>query len=142
MASEDVTASGGLITVSHTYAAALAARKYADGRLSTLAQAVSDALVEQNEVKADRPSVFTASLPAADWSTGSGVAAYPYFCDLSCAGVTETDVAEVVLSPASQEVAAACGLCPTVETMTDRIRFYAKSATAGDLNAQIRIWKG
>ena len=57
-------------------------------------------------------------------------------------GVTARDRAAVAIAPAGIDVAVACGLCPTNETMAGKIRVRAKSVPAAEIAAEFWLMQG
>ena len=85
-------------------------------------------------------STLSVTIPATGWSTDS-TAVYPKYCDITISGLTANDVARVNLSTAEQATAVACGLCPTCETMSGKLRLRAVSVPAASMAAQCRVEK-
>lgn len=125
----------------HLEAAALRAKRFADGLVGELAQAVSGAVSELDEVKADKPEAVSVTIPATGWGSDS-TAVYPKYYDIAVSGVTAKDRASVAIALAAQSTAAACGLCPVCETMAGKIRLRSASVPAAGMAANYWIEKG
>lgn len=104
-----------------------AAKTYADGLIAKLAQTTVEAVEEVEAAKANKPKGTSASLAAGNWTTDA-TAGYPYYCDITAAGATAKDRAEVAIVPGSLATASECGLCPTCETLAGKIRIRAVKA--------------
>lgn len=52
---------------------------------------------------------------------------FPYYADISCNDITERHYPNVALDKSSLEIAQNAGLCPTVQTLNGKIRFWAKN---------------
>lgn len=91
--------------------------------------------------KQDKPSGKSVTIPAAGWASDS-TAGYPQYYDLAVSGVTAKDRAKVDLAPEAQSTAAACGLCPTCETLAGKIRLRAAKVPTTAMAAQYWIEKG
>ena len=127
-----------LTTLGHLQAAAGKAMGFA----SEVAAAASAAIREVHKLKADKPLGVVFSLPASGWEEDAAAEAYPMYYDFAITGVTAKDRASVVLAPASQATAIACGLCPTNETIAGKIRFRADTAPAEAISAVYYLDKG
>lgn len=67
---------------------------------------------------------------------------YPLRHDITAAGVTAADRADVILSPGSLTAAAECGICQTCETQNGKICIWAKKAPGESLTAEYQIIQG
>ena len=123
-----------LTTLGHLQAAAGKAMGFA----SEVAAAASAAIREVHKLKADKPLGVVFSLPASGWEEDAAAEAYPMYYDFA----TAKDRASVVLAPASQATAIACGLCPTNETIAGKIRFRADTAPAEAISAVYYLDEG
>lgn len=56
-----------------------------------------------------------------------------YCADIPCDDITEYHYPNVALDKASLEIAQNAGLCPTVQTLSGKIRFWAKSKPSDDI---------
>ena len=64
---------------------------------------------------------------------------YPYYADAVCDGATSLHTPIVTLDLDSLALAKACELCPTVETLTGALRFWAMSVPDGDLTGEVLL---
>lgn len=111
---------------------------------SALAEATAKSLDEVDEAldkKQDKGTGVAVTIPASDWSNDS-TAGYPKYYDISVAGVTASDRADVIVSQAGMPAAVACGLCPVTETLAGKIRIRAVSVPSASIAAQYWIEKG
>lgn len=104
-----------------------AAKTYTDGLMAKLAQTTVEAVEEVEAAKANKPKGISASLATGNWTLDE-TAGYPYYCDITAAGATAKDRAEVAVVPGSLATASECGLCPTCETLSGKIRIRAVKA--------------
>lgn len=118
-----------------------------------VAQAAAEAIEEVLDVvKADKAENITATILATGWALEEADDAdeeaedetsnYPYYYDIAVEGVTAKDRAEVTVLPTSVEIATACGLCPTNETLAGIIRIRSVSVPSGDIVAECWIEGG
>lgn len=127
-----------LTTLEHLQAAANKAMGFASEVAATAAAAIQ----EVHKLKADKPLGVAFSLPASGWKEDAAAEAYPMYYDFAVPGVTAKDRASVVLAPASQAAAIACGLCPTNETIAGKIRFRADTVPAEVISAVYYLDEG
>lgn len=104
-----------------------AAKTYTDGLMAKLAQTTVEAVEEVEAAKANKPKGISASLATGNWTLDE-TTGYPYYCDITAAGATAKDRAEVAVLPGSLATASECGLCPTCETLSGKIRIRAVKA--------------
>lgn len=137
----------------HLQACAEKARDFTNGLVAELAQTVTDALTEFDEVKMDKPNSVAITIPATGWSMTDeaeeettdeslDTSEYPYYYDIPVADVTEIDRAEVTIAPGSASAAATCGLCATNETLAGYIRIRSVSIPESDIAAEYWIENG
>jgi len=134
-----------LTTLQQLKAEAQKAHGLAASVAATAAQAIEE------EVNAVKGSAVSFTIPANGWiepepdggATGDeALSAYPFCYDLSVAGVTAKDRADVTVAAGSMETAAACGFCPITETLAGKIRVRAVSRPGGGITAQYWIFQG
>lgn len=130
-----------LALLQHIRASALTAKNFTSSLIAELAQTVSDAVGELAEIKADKTESISAAIPTTGWSSDSNTS-YPNYYDIPVTGVTAQDRAEITLNPDSLEIAKACGLCPTNETLVGKIRVRASGVPTSALNIEYWIEKG
>lgn len=118
-----------------------AAKKFTNRLVGKLAQTVTKAMEELESVKADKPSVVSFTIPTNGWSSDSN-ASYPKYYDIAVTGVTAKDRAEITIAPGSLDTAKACGLCPTNETLTNKIRVRSASVPTATIAAEYWIENG
>lgn len=134
---------GKVTLMEHLRACAELAKTFANGLVSELATAVTEAMEEMEAAKADKPQAVSVSIPTEGWQTDDTAGdAYLRYYDIAVADVTAEDIPAVCISPASQATAAACGLCPTCETMAGVIRLRAASPPRAVIQAEYTVEKG
>lgn len=121
--------------------------KTADGNMSAVSDLAGDfvAMTELTEKelggKRDKGKAVTCMFPASGWERDE-TESYPYHYDLTVEGITAKDSVAVVLSPADIGVAVECGLCPTCETLENKIRLRAASAPTKAIAAEYWVDQG
>ena len=118
------------------------AKAYALQKVSEHTTAVSEALQELNNGKADKVSAVSLTIPTTGWKSDTSVSQYPSYCDIAVSNITAKDGAQITLAPNSLGVALSCGLCSTVETMAGVIRVRAKAAPSTAISSELRILVG
>lgn len=86
-------------------------------------------------------SATSVTIPKTGWGSDS-TATYPKYYDIAVSGVTASDRANVDIAPAALSTAAACGLCPTCETLAGKIRLRAVKVPAASMAATYWVEKG
>jgi len=81
------------------------------------------------------PTSVSMTIPTTGWSTDSNNTTYPKYYDFAVNGLTADDRAEIIISVASAQTAADCGICPTNETIAGYIRLRAMSEPAASITA-------
>ena len=81
-------------------------------------------------------TTYTVTIPVSGWKTDTSVADYPYYYEISASSVTANDLASVIIAPGSQSVAMACGMCPTNETLSGKIKIRARNIPAKSISAE------
>lgn len=106
-----------------------------------VAAAAAEAIAEVDSVKADRGTAGSFTVPRTGWGSDS-TADYPKYYDIPVTGLTNKDRAEVTILPASYSTVLACGLCPTNETLTGKIRIRAASVPSATIALEYWILDG
>lgn len=106
-----------------------------------LAQAVTEAVMEIENLKSDKPESVSAIISTTGWNSDN-TAVYPYFYDLNVAGITANDIAEIVILPESLSRAVECGICPTNQTFTDKIRIRSAKIPVQQIMIEYNIQYG
>lgn len=88
-----------------------------------------------------KPSAASVTIPTTGWGSDS-TAGYPAYYDITVAGVTVKDRANVTIAVGSLATAEACGMCPTNETLAGKIRIRAVSVPTAAISAEYWIEKG
>lgn len=113
---------------------------YIGGLISKLASTTAAALEEMDAAKLDKRNYLAITLPTTGWVSSSGE--YPYYYDVAIDGLTAEDLASVNLSHANMNKAKRCGLCPSCQTLTGKVRMRAKRIPSASITAQCWIEKG
>lgn len=118
------------------------AKQYAVGLVSELSDATLEAMQEMDNAKADKISAVAVTISTDGWVEDETWEDYPLRYDITAAGVTAADRADVILSPGSLSAATECGVCQTCETQDGKICIWARTAPAEALTAEYRITQG
>lgn len=118
-----------------------AMKAFANNLVGELTQITVKALEEMENNKADKPKATSISIPTTGWANDKSVG-YPYYYDLTVTGVTAKDRVEITVAPSSLETAKACGLCPTNETLKNKIRIRSVSAPKAAITAEYWVETG
>ena len=133
---------GKMTRIEHLKACAEAAKRFTNGLVSELAQTVTDAMQEMDNVKADKQAAVPITIPTTGWGIDEASDSYPNYCDIPVAGVTAKDRVDIAIAPGSMDTAIDCGLCPTNETQAGKIRVWARTVPAGAISAEYRLSQG
>lgn len=113
----------------------------ADGNTSAVSDLAGDFVtltkLTEKELggKRDKGKAVACVLPASGWEQDE-TESYPYYYDLKADGISAKDRVAITLSPADIGIAVKCGLCPTCETLENKIRLRAASAPTGAIAAE------
>jgi hypothetical protein len=133
---------GKMTRIEHLKACAEAAKRFTNGLVAELAQTVTDAMQEMENVKADKQASVSITIPTTGWGIDEASDSYPNYCDIPVAGVTAKDRVDIAIAPGSMDTAIDCGLCPTNETQAGKIRVWARTVPAGAISAEYRLSQG
>lgn len=111
------------------------------------AQELIGAMVNDAVSNAASAIITTITIPASAWTkreyddpgNQSYADEYIYFADVDVEGCMETLFPTVALDKSSLGPAGEAGLCPTVQSLLDSIRFWAKKVPASDLEATVAL---
>lgn len=118
------------------------AKQYTAGLVSELSAATLEAMKEMDNAKVDKISAVAVTISTDGWVEDETWEEYPLRHDITAAGVTAADRADVILSPGSLTAAAECGICQTCETQNGKICIWAKKAPGESLTAEYQIIQG
>lgn len=133
---------GKMTRIEHLKACAEAAKRFTNGLVAELAQTVTDAMQEMENVKADKQASVSITIPTTGWGIDEASDSYPNYCDIPVEGVTAKDRADIAIAPGSMDTAIDCGLCPTNETQAGKIRVWARTVPAEAIAAEYRLSQG
>jgi len=111
------------------------------GHVTNAFQYTNEALTELDNGKAEKTDAVTFTIQIEGWQEDEG-SDFPYFYDFETRGVTDKDKATIIIAPEGITEAYNCGLCPTNETLEDRIRIRAAQIPEAEIPAQYWIEKG
>ena len=73
-------------------------------------------------------TMWQVTIPTTGWvASAPADADFPYYIEMEYAGVLETHNAEVTVDKESISTAFNCGLCPTMDTMQNKLRFWSRT---------------
>lgn len=133
---------GKLTYLNHLKACAEAAKSFTNGLVAKLAQTVTEAMQEMEDVKADKQNTKAITIPTTGWGIDENSEDYPSYCDIVVAGITAKDRVNIAIAPNSQAAAIACGMSPTNQTLAGKIRVWAKTAPATAISAEYWLNQG
>lgn len=133
---------GKLTLTGHLQACAEAAKNFTNGLVAQLAQTVTEAMQEMESVKADKQDSVSITIPTTGWGVDEASESYPNYYDITVAGVTAKDRADIAIAPDSMDIAVACEMCPTNQTMAGKIRVWARTVPADAIIAEYRLNQG
>lgn len=85
--------------------------------------------------------MWQVTIPATGWvQEAPDGADFPYSLEMLYEGVLDTHNAEVTVDKESIQVAAACGLCPTMETMHNGLKFWSRTIPAGEILCHMTLF--
>lgn len=116
---------------------------HADNINAATKQLLQNDLVLYALLNAVSTALISLTIPADGWAEVEDAAdSYKYFIDVSDSSIYAEHIPFVTLEKGSIAVAAACGLCPTVETPEDGVlRFYAEEIPEADMSASCVLLK-
>lgn len=121
------------ILLAHLQTALLAVKAY----IANILTAITNAIIELDQKKADKPTFFSFTLPISAWQASDEGSAYAYYATLA-ADVTSADMAEVTLSPQTLKQLSA-SICPTGETLDGALMFWADEIPNVDISGMYEI---
>lgn len=106
-----------------------------------VAQAAAEAIEEIDTLKANKGETVSITIPITGWSSDSS-SSYPQYYDIAVSEVTANDRAEITIAPGSIDIAQACGLCPTNETLAGKIRVRSTKIPTEAISAEYWLENG
>lgn len=111
------------------------------------AQSLIDAMLAQKLESIGTAVVIDITIPATGWTwedfdEQEGIDYYDeyrYHIDVPVAQATESQYPDVSLHKSSLEIAREAGLCPTVQTLSGAIRFWACNEPTADMSATLAL---
>lgn len=129
------------VLLNHLRNTSQAAKNFVNNIIGNIAGTVADCLLDLAKKKADKITVSSFSIPASGWVADSSVVGYAVHLDIPVTGITNTDVATITLAPSSVRISKECGLCPTNETISGKIRLWAMKAPTSTMSSELIIQK-
>lgn len=85
--------------------------------------------------------MWQVTIPTEGWVEAAPEEAdFPYYIDLEYDGVLDTHNAEVTVDRASINAAWSCGLCPTMETQHNGLRFWARRRPSEEILCHMTLF--
>ena len=116
-------------------------KNFADKQNGELATAVTEVVIEIENLKADKPESVSAVISTSGWSSDN-TAVYPYFYDISAEGITADDRVDVAILPESFNVAVECKLCSASQTLAGKIRLRSMNIPKSQILTEYIIHAG
>ena len=81
------------------------------------------------------------TIPKSGWTASDPEnAEFPYMIEIDAQGVLESYDANVTIDLLSVPTAVVCGLCPTMQTMTGKLRFWSRQIPDTEVSAHITLF--
>ena len=86
-------------------------------------------------------TMWEVTIPATGWVQEAPLEAdFPYSIELPYAGTLDTHNAEVTVDYEYIRIAAACGLCPTMETMHNGLKFWSREIPEAEILCHMTLF--
>lgn len=82
------------------------------------------------------------TIPTTGWVKDATYADYPYCYDIAVSGITAKDRVGITIAPGSLANAVACEICPTNNTMANKIRLWTKTVPTAAISAEYWLDQG
>ena len=82
------------------------------------------------------------TIPTTGWVKDTTYTDYPYCYDIAVSGITAKDRVGITIAPGSMANAVACKLCPTNNTMANKIRLWTKTVPTAAISAEYWLDQG
>jgi uncharacterized membrane protein YgcG len=114
------------------------------GNISTINSNISSLRSRIQAIDPAAVTVLDISIPAGDWvlqepEDGAAQDDYPYVIEIDCTEATAEQYPVVSLHKNSLDIAKAASLCPDVETMDGKLRFWAVTQPEQTIEATIAL---
>lgn len=91
--------------------------------------------------KAYIKTMWQVTIPSYGWTMEAPENAdFPYSIEIEYDGVLDTHNAEVTIDKESIQVGAACGLCPTMETLHNGIKFWSRTIPESEILCHMTLF--
>lgn len=88
-------------------------------------------------------TMLQVTIPATGWVAAEPEdVEFPYCVEVDCDGVLDTHDAELKVERKSLAAAYACGLCPTGETMHNKVKFWARKIPTAAILCHMTLFGG
>lgn len=105
---------------------------------SAVASATLEAMREMDSRKADKPIRATITIPTDGWGTDDTVPSHPFYLDIAVTGLSDTDIVDVTVAPASAITAGNAGFANT-QSYTGRFRLRCQYIPETEIEAEYHI---
>lgn len=82
------------------------------------------------------------TIPTTGWVKDATYPKYPYCYDIAVSGITAKDRVGITIAPGSLANAVACEICPTNNTMANKIRLWTKTVPTAAISAEYWLDQG
>ena len=81
----------------------------------------------------------TITIQTQDWTEEEPDADFPFSATIECRDVLESHNADVIIEKDNLHIAAACGFCPTMETLDGEVKFWSMKTPQKPISCNITI---
>ena len=146
MADKKVLAEIGVAAVCEFLKAATRTANNAGNAVTLLSQATNQSIQELvSALNGDRPCAVSFAAASSDWEENveeDTSSTFPFAYDISVEDLTEDELAFVVVSPGSADMAKACRIGLVCRTLSGTLRLYAKRQPTGNIAGEYWIING
>lgn len=90
----------------------------------------------------ERQKSVAITIPTTGWTKDTTFTDYPYRYDIAVTGITENDHVDISIAPGSMADAIACQLCHTNQTLSGKIRVWAKAVPTKAISGEYWLNQG
>lgn len=126
----------------HLVKCANGAKTFTEQLITPIVETIASAMVEIEGLKANKPQAIFLIISKEEWQETSEDAPYPYECSIAIPDLTALDIVTVTISPQSQEIALACGLCSTNQSDDGTVRLWVEQIPVAEMIGEYYITQG
>jgi len=110
-----------------------------DASLDTVSREELEAAMEDLSANVGSVIIKDITIPADAWVETAEAGKYKFVADAADMDALDEHYPSLALDIASLDIASAAGMCPTIETLDGRIRFWVKEKPAADLVGTLKL---